>query len=338
MKLFHTKKALAAIALASAFIAPLTAVAPAQASTRAVCSHDRKSVSPCTQSVAATAGSAITATQSLVTRGLSSHVAFALQRQTLPAGLTLNAQTGVVSGTPTTESAARTYFIYVSSGSNPRRLSATGLVASVTITVNPAISSFMITYDSNSAQSGLASTSLTQGGSGSVPIASNVYTATNSAHFYGWNTQADGKGTFYFPADSFTLNANTTLYAIWYFNVTITATNLWPGENGTQPAAAWVKATLVSDPTSEVLATSLTIGESKIIKVIPYSTTPISIYFTGTYPEPLITLTNVSDFTGSGMQQISDLSGVGGTGNGILLQVDNPTSDGSVDLDTPIYA
>lgn len=337
MKLFHTKNALAALTLALAFVAPLVASAPAQASTRVVCSHDRKTVSPCTQTITATVGTAITASQTLVTRGLSSKVSFALKLQTLPAGLALNSRTGVISGTPTTSSASQTFFVYVSSGSSERKLNSTGLVASVEITVNPAVPSYSITYDSNSAQSGLSSTSLTQSGSGSIPIASNVYTATNNAHFYGWNTQSDGKGTFYLPNDSFTLTTNTTLYAIWYFNVTITATNLWQVDANQAPAV-WVKATLVSDPNTEVTATTLTIGESKTIKVIPYSTTPVSIYFTGTYPEALTTLTNVADYTGSGIQAVSDLAAVGGIGSGILLQVDNPTADGSVAIEAPTYA
>jgi|GEM_PF-6693884 len=334
MKNFQMKKLVALISLAVTLSTSLATVAPAQAAPRAVCNHDRKSVSPCTQTVVATAGSAITATQALTTRGLSSRVSFALQRQTLPAGLTLNSQTGVISGTPTGASASQSYFIYVSSGSSDRRLSSTDLVASVTITVNPAVTNFTLTYNSNPTQSGLTSTAQTQTGSGLVTVQANTYTATNGAHFYGWNTQSDGKGSFYLANSNFTLSANTTLYAIWYFNVTITATSLFQADVNQAPEA-WVKATLVSDPTAEVTATTLSTGESKIIQVIPYSTSPISVYFTGIYPEAVVTYTNATDYTGYGIQPVADLSLVGGIGVGILTQASNPTADGSIVIDTP---
>jgi hypothetical protein len=238
----------------------------------------------------------------------------------------------VITGTPTAASASQAYFIFVSSGSNERRLSPTDLVASVTITVNPGITNYTLTYNSNPAQSGLTSTAQTQTGTGLITVQANTYSASNNAHFYGWNTQSDGKGTFYLPNASYTLSANATLYAIWYFNVTITATNVLPVDY-TQPAMVWVKATLVSDPTTEVTATTLTTGESKTIQVIPNSASLISAYFTGIYPEGLITLTNLTDYTGYGIQQVPDLSVVGGIGVGMLMQVNNPTADGSIVID-----
>ena len=33
--------------------------------------------------------------------------------------------------------------------------------------------------------------------------------------FSGWNTQADGKGETYQPGETFTIDGNTTLYAVW---------------------------------------------------------------------------------------------------------------------------
>jgi hypothetical protein len=59
----------------------------------------------------------------------------------------------------------------------------------------------------------------------------------------------------------------------------------------------------------------------------------ISAYFTGIYPEGLITLTNLTDYTGYGIQPVPDLSVVGGIGVGMLMQVNNPTADGSIVID-----
>ena len=46
-------------------------------------------------------------------------------------------------------------------------------------------------------------------------IASNTFTGPDSKSFSKWNTQADGGGTDYSPAASYTANADLTLYAIW---------------------------------------------------------------------------------------------------------------------------
>lgn len=64
---------------------------------------------------------------------------------------------------------------------------------------------------------------------GAVPVDSTAYTAGASAtvmgntgslsfagyNFAGWNTLANGSGTTYLPGALITLDANTTLYAIW---------------------------------------------------------------------------------------------------------------------------
>lgn len=62
---------------------------------------------------------------------------------------------------------------------------------------------------------------------------------TWSGHtFLGWNTAADGTGTSYAPGDTFTTDANTTLYAVWSassFSVTFNA------NGGSNPPAAQTK-------------------------------------------------------------------------------------------------
>jgi hypothetical protein len=77
---------------------PFGAVAPNDASAPNIAT----SVSPSTQTVTGTPGVAITSTSVLTATGLNGTVSFS--SGTLPAGLTLNTSTGVVSGTPTATS------------------------------------------------------------------------------------------------------------------------------------------------------------------------------------------------------------------------------------------
>ena len=62
------------------------------------------SISPTTQTVSGSIGSAISATSSLTGTGYTGSVTYAVTSGTLPAGLTLNTSTGVISGTPTAAS------------------------------------------------------------------------------------------------------------------------------------------------------------------------------------------------------------------------------------------
>ena len=63
-------------------------------------------ISPATQTISGTSGSAISASTSFTTNNFNGAVTFAVTSGSLPAGLTLNASTGVVSGTPSAASSA----------------------------------------------------------------------------------------------------------------------------------------------------------------------------------------------------------------------------------------
>lgn len=107
---------------------------------------------------------------------------------------------------------------------------------SYTLNVNP--SSYTVTYDGN------ANTGGTPPGGGSYPAGGTVTVSGNTgnliktcANFNGWNTAANGSGTAYGPGASFTLNANTTLYAQWISTLkTITFNS--NGGTGTMTAQA----------------------------------------------------------------------------------------------------
>lgn len=84
---------------------------------------------------------------------------------------------------------------------------------------------YSVTYDGNGATSGTVPTDDTAYTSGqSVTVLGNTGNLAKPSYaFGGWNTQADGNGTTYAANETFSIAANTTLYAKWN---TKTATGL----------------------------------------------------------------------------------------------------------------
>ena len=72
-------------------------------------------LSPATQTVSGTKGSAITPTSAFTPTGLTAPITYSVSPG-LPDGLTLNTSTGVISGTPTAEQSSLTYTIRASGG------------------------------------------------------------------------------------------------------------------------------------------------------------------------------------------------------------------------------
>ena len=85
-------------------------------------------VTPAAQSINGVVGTAITATTAYTVTGISGTKVFVVS-PTLPAGLSINTATGVVSGTPTASSVASNYTVTVSDG-------ATSATATITIAVS----------------------------------------------------------------------------------------------------------------------------------------------------------------------------------------------------------
>ena len=85
-------------------------------------------VTPAAQSVNGVVGTAITATTAYTVTGISGTKVFVIS-PTLPAGLSINTATGVVSGTPTASSVASNYTVTVSDGT-------TSATATITIAVS----------------------------------------------------------------------------------------------------------------------------------------------------------------------------------------------------------
>ena len=92
----------------------------------------------------------------------------------------------------------------------------------VTYTPSGGPTTYSVFYDGNGATSGTAPTDETAYSSGaSVTVKGNTGSLARTGFIFdGWNTKADGTGTDYSADDSFTITANTTLYAKWNFVVT----------------------------------------------------------------------------------------------------------------------
>lgn len=112
------------------------------------------------------------------------------------------------------DTSTSTHFQNTSSTTHPSSASAFS-IAFIKVTTTPPSNPtwYTLSYDAND-------------GTGSIPAqdfisGTTVYAAHNSAItrsgyiFKGWNTAANGSGTSYAPGASFTLSANTTLYAQW---------------------------------------------------------------------------------------------------------------------------
>ena len=84
---------------------------------------------------------------------------------------------------------------------------------------------YTLVYDANGADSGNAPTdnSSPYATGSTVTVLGNTGSLAKAGHvFNGWNTAANGSGTQYAPGTTFTINANTILYAQWAATYTVT--------------------------------------------------------------------------------------------------------------------
>ncbi len=95
-------------------------------------------ITPATQTLSVVAGSAITATAAFTATGFTGTVIYSVN-PALPAGLTLNTTTGVITGTPTIAQAATTYTI-TATGTTAGSVAGSGVTtATIAITVGSSI-------------------------------------------------------------------------------------------------------------------------------------------------------------------------------------------------------
>jgi uncharacterized repeat protein (TIGR02543 family) len=111
--------------------------------------------------------------------------------------------------------------------------------------------SYTVTYDGNTNTSGNAPTdgSSPYTGGSTVTVSGNTGSpvlAKTSYQFAGWNTLANGSGTNYIGGNTFTINANTTLYANWIIGGTRLVYNAGTGGTGTAPSSSGTYYTALS--------------------------------------------------------------------------------------------
>ncbi len=113
---------------------------------------------------------------------------------------------------------------------------------------------YTVTYNGNTSTSGntptdssspyvSGSTVTVLGNSGSPVLEKNGYTFTS------WNTEANGTGTDYLPTDTFTINADTILYAQWTlvtYTVTYDGNTNTSGNAPTDPSSAYISSSTVT--------------------------------------------------------------------------------------------
>ena len=120
----------------------------------------------------------------------------------LPAGLSLNADTGEISGTPTADGTAKfTVKATNSAGSNTKELS-------ITIT-KAAPAEYTVRFNANGGGGTMADVT---GVSGSYTLPSCGFTEPEGKQFNGWSTSADGS---VISGTTYEVSSDTTFYAIW---------------------------------------------------------------------------------------------------------------------------
>ena len=87
-------------------------------------------------------------------------------------------------------------------------------IYSVAITTASVDDTYTVTYDANGGTGTMTDSNSPYNSGATVTVLGNAFTR-NSYTFTGWNTAADGSGTDYAADATFTITANTTLYAQW---------------------------------------------------------------------------------------------------------------------------
>ena len=124
------------------------------------------------------------------------------------------------------------------STSNPR--TDTNVMANISVQANFAINTYTVTYDGNTNTGGTAPVDANSpyNYNSTVTVLGQGTLTKTGYTFAHWNTAANGSGTSYNPTDTFSITADTVLYAQWTLNAatTVYVDDDWIGiPNGQDP-------------------------------------------------------------------------------------------------------
>ncbi len=218
------------------------------------------------------------------------------------------------------------------------------VMADVNATATFAINTYTVTYDGNGNTGGTAPV---DGNSpynynSTVTVLGNTGGLVKTGYvFLGWNTAANGSGTSYSPAATFSITANTTLYAQWtmcgsFSTVYVDAS--WAGTTpGTDPDGAGPATSFGCDSFATIQDGVNAVTSGGTVNVLD------GLYRENVIITKALTLNGAGEATVTLQPAISDPN-CGGAGGGslcgnsnlILVQADNVTITGlTLDGDNP---
>ena len=166
--------------------------------------------------------------------------------------------------------------------------------AKVTPSIPPV--TYTVTYNGNTKTSGnvpIDGSSPYNAGS-SVTILGNSGTLIKTDYiFSGWNTAANGSGTSYSEGDTFTINANTILYAKWLDAAPPSTPTSLSSVGGNQ--AAYILFTQTGNVTNYQYSTDN--GATYLAFDPPQIYSPVEINTLSSDPDRIIRLTNGTEYT-----------------------------------------
>ena len=181
----------------------------------------------------------------------------------------------------------------------------------------PTPTTYTVTYDANGGTGTMTDANSPYEPGATVTVLDNAFTRAGYA-FSGWNTAANGQGTDYDADDTFTISANTTLYAQWTaYTVTAQSNNDSYGDvdsEGFLIVAAPNTGYTYADPAYTVTSGSATVVQNgDEFTVTPSSDCTVTINFealptyTVTLGDDSSTLTEVTGGAGITLPSRSDV-------------------------------
>ncbi|NLD93200.1 MAG: InlB B-repeat-containing protein [Fibrobacter sp.] len=217
------------------------------------------------------------------------------------------------------------------------------MLSNVTLFAKWKIKTYILSYDGNGSNGGIAPAEMTFDSNALVTVAANTTLSKTGFDFNGWNTKADGNGTVLVAGATFRIKSDTTLYAQWIvkkYTLTISApVNGTVNLSGTVSVDSGAVTTLTATPASgfKFKQWSVTSGAATIADPASASTTVKLTQGNATIQADFVCITFAKELLFSQYAQYSFVDGiqtedggylvVGNTDNGMILVKLNANGD-----------